>query len=59
MADRKLRRSGKCTKCKELVSNVDDCQNCAHRNPLTANKWREIVDGKRDDRPFDEKHDEI
>ena len=48
MAYRKIKMYGRCQKCKELVRYSRDCDNCKHRNPLSANKWREVVDGRRE-----------
>ena len=36
----------RCPKCKELVANVDDCENCKFRDPERA-AWRWAFWGER------------
>lgn len=36
----------RCKKCKELVSDPDDCANCANSDPLRITR-RSVTDGKR------------
>ena len=37
----------RCSKCHELVSDVENCANCANRSPLSLNTPRGQVTGKR------------
>lgn len=36
----------RCKKCKELVTDPENCENCANRNPLSLNMHRAYL-GKR------------
>lgn len=43
---RKRTKYQRCKKCKELVTDADNCANCANRDPMSW-QGRQFTDGKR------------